>query len=456
MKNLIFLISFFSIINTYGQKTATLWQAKQSNLISVSANWNTEDNHVYGRHLFMRVKNLHKQRIIIIIPPGEITFLSHNPQYQNQMVVKADTMAISANGSDTISLYSVCIGHNKQNPGFGNEFSLVAQEDLMLKDIAQVISQNDYHNTSTAQAAVWSVQGHRPISTVFSKDAAMAWRLARAVSRLSGQALPSHIDLRDHHIVVLNGNFSYQIPKSVIVSLAVYDSSGKVVNRMMDKQLLPTGLHQFKYYANEIADKGSKFWIKLTNDKGEVLYSKEIGENDPDESTEIFSQRIIYPFTLDKGYKDLNLGVYDIQGNLVAEIFNYRHWQIGTHNINYVHHFNRKSDSVFYVRLMTKDNKIVAQKLIRKKGANDDKHPEEELLIQLKYPVANKIENARCVIYNEFGEEIAVVFEGKKLNPGPNEIRYKLKQTYGKKARFTLQLLTPTGQILFCKELIQS
>ena len=454
-KSLLFIVGFYLVsVFVYGQKAQTLWNAHQAKGISVSAKWNSDGNHVYGRRLLMTVTNLKNEKIKILIPPGE-TFLSKNPDYQNQMVVKADSMILAAYATDTISVSSVCIGHEKQCPGKGEGFTLVAQKDVVLTRLATFISSSRYYNSSTAQAAVWTAQGSIPITSIYSRDSLMAWSLAIEVAKITGQPVPSHITLREHHIVVLNGNFNYQVVKPVTASLGVYDSSGNAVSVIINKQLLTTGLHTFKYYANEVAVEGASYLLKLISDKGEVLYSKVLSEKDSS-SLETYSQRIIYPLTLSKGYKDVKLGIYDSQGNLMAEIFGYRPMAMGTYNINYTLHHDRAIDSVFYVRLVTRDEIIVAQKLIRKKGPDDDNYPEEILDIQLRYPVAVKTEQTKCVIYNEYGDEIAEVFKDKKLNAGPNEIKYTLKHTYGKKARFIVQVLGPTGQILFSKEIIQS
>ncbi|MFL5728443.1 MAG: hypothetical protein ACJ75J_03050 [Cytophagaceae bacterium] len=453
MKKLILLISClcFAQVLVYGENALTLWDAVQARQITVTARWNT-NNRVYGHNLIMNVVNNQKQKITVIIYPGE-TFLCHSQEHQNQMVVRADTIIIPPKDSLSVYLYSVCIGHEKQSPGVGDEFSLIAQKDVILKDMATYISDYGFFNTSTAQAAVWTIQGRSPISSIYSADSVMAWGLATRAAELTNQPVPENILLREHHIVVLNGNFNYQAVRPITVSLGVYDTTGKVVNLLMNKKPLPAGYHTFIYHANEVAPEGTKYLLKMTNDKGEALYSKVLTEDA--ENMETFNQRIICPFILDKSYKDLNLGIYDAKGNLMTEIFGYKPWIPGTYNINYTLFHNRKNDSVFYLQLRGKDNNVVMQKAIRKKKQEDDKYPEETLEIQLKYPVSVKTEKTKCIIYNEFGEEAATVFENKKLNPGPNEINYKLKHTYGKKARFIIQVAGPTGQILFSKELIQ-
>src|SRR6478609_10746852 len=147
MKKLILIISWLCFAQglAYAQKMISLWDASQSNQIKVYACWNTKYNLVYGQNLFLRVTNLQKQKLTIIVRPGETTFLSHNPGYQNQMVVTVDTMVIAASATDSILLYSNCIGHAKQCPGYGNEFSLIAQTDVDLQNMAEYISQKGYY-----------------------------------------------------------------------------------------------------------------------------------------------------------------------------------------------------------------------------------------------------------------------------------------------------------------------
>ncbi len=456
MKKLMLLMVFLCFVCTfvYGEKEQVLWDATQSKQISVSANWNTRSQVVFGQNLIVKITNLKPEKIKILILPGE-TFLSQNPDYQNQIVVKAETMILEANASDTISLFSMCIGHKKQSPGSGNEFSLIAQKDVLLVDVAHTIASYGYHNSSTAQAAIWTVQGSASISTIYSTDSTMASRLAGKVASLTNLPKPTYFPLREHHIVVLNGNFNYQAIKPITVTLGVYDSTGKVVNLLMNRKRLLTGFHTFKYHANEVAPEGTRYFLKMTNEQGEMLYSKILSEAEVVD-TKTFSQRIMYGFTLDKGYKELSLGIYNTKGVLMAEIFGYKPWAMGTYNINYTLHHEQEADSVFYVRLVDKDKKVLKQKLVRKKTIGDDQYPLETLEVQLKYPIAHKVDHAKAVVYNEYGDEIAAVFEDRKLNPGPNEIKYKLKHTYGKKARFILQVLGPTGLILFSKELVQA
>lgn len=448
----LFVISLFFIQMTgYAEKPIKLLDAYEAKKIEVRAHWNAH-NRVFGHNLVIKVVNNQKQKITLVINPGE-TFLCHSTNRQNQMVVKADTVSILPQDSIVGSLYTVCIGHEKQSPGSSDVFSLVEQEDVGLKDVAQYISNRGYHNTSVAQAAVWSIQGSVPITEIYSTDTVMARGLVQKVSELTNQPPPEKIPAREHHIVVLNGDFNYQAVQPIIVHLGVYDTTGKVVNMLMKNSQLPTGFHTFTYHANEVAPEGTKYLLKMTNDHGEVLYSKILTEQA--EASETLSQKIIRPFTLNKGHKDLMLGIYDEDENLIAEIFRYRSWLPGTHYINYTLYHDRKNDSLFYLQLRDRGNKVAWQQTIRKKQDGDDRHPKELLDIELKYPVASKVKGSKCVIYSEFGDEVAIVFQDKKLKPGPNSIDFKLNHTYGKNAKFILQVLGPTRQVLYFKELKQ-
>ena len=436
-KSVCLLLGIILYTSAYAEKD--LYDAAKSGSVSVTCKGK---GGYEGKCLALTLKNNSRKKQEVSVDPGTI-FRNKDEEDQNLIIVKEEIFILASGQAKTLLLQTMCIESHDGTPDEGDLFALDDPADDDLKELCELINRSGYF-TSTAQSAVWAISDGESIRDIFGMDIDESTVLVNHVSEATGQPVPETIEVRPHHIQSIKGVFTYQAKVAMGVSFGVYDTLGNPLRILAKDQPIRSGLNQFRFVLNKVDPPGTRYLIRLTDTRGNVLKEAITDTSGAlDESGSIETRRVYIEFMLRERITNPDLGVYDEAGNLVQDLQLGRMLMPGMQNLNFNFSHTKGKNAVFYVRLKNK-GKLVEERVLRPKPANPDSHEEMELPIKLEYMSRYPLP-ADCKIYDEWGEELVIVFENKKLKAGKNTLKYTLKHRRGIGSIFLVKI-TYTGK----------
>ena len=336
-----------------------LLEAKKQKKVSVKSIGN--GGHM-GECISLTVKNLTALKQDIIVNPGLI-FTSLDSSAQNLMAVEEYTLVLMPGASKTLNVYTMCIEAHDHSPYVNSLFDLNKEATGELLALAIMIANKDYRN-STAQSAIWALTDNNSLDEIYATDTTMAGQLANYVSTATGRPRPQIITPKEHYIYSINMNMSCYIAKPTRITLACYDSSGNVIKEYYKNKVVGTGLYIANFSVNKVADKGTKFIYRLTDDKGMVLKERIFTESVNEPKAEKWLLNVNFEYVLKAPVPASTMSIYDDQGNLIENLYTNRNLPAGGRRQTYAFYHTAGKNSIFYFRLKDNTGKVILEQKI--------------------------------------------------------------------------------------------
>lgn len=359
MKNLLLFFLFVACTATSYATSIHLLDAKNQKKVSVTAIGNGGYN---GECINLALKNLTSVKQEIEISPGLI-FTSLDSTAQDLMVVKQYMVALMPGASKSLNLYTMCIKLHNLSPSSGSLFALNGEARGHLSSLADLIASKNYQN-STAQSAVWAITDKAELTDIYDTDTTMAGQLATFIANATGRPRPKIITPKPHYIYSIRMNITHHFSKPTKVTLACFDANGNVIKEYYKNRLIPVGMYIATFGINKVADKGTKFIYRLTDDKGVVIKERIITESVNDPKAEKWKLDIAFEYVLEKPVNGATMSLYDDKGNLMENLYTNRNLPAGGRRQAYAFHHAYGPTTTFYLRLKDATGKVlVEQKL---------------------------------------------------------------------------------------------
>ncbi len=360
---LILLFSFSA------QATSTpLLEAQKLKKVSVTAKGN---GGYMGNCINLTVKNLTQIKQEIEVNPGLI-FTDQDSAAQNLMVVSSYRLALMPGSAKTLDVFTMCIEHHDYAPQTGDLFVLNREASGHLSSLAELISKNNFQN-STGQSAVWALTDGTDIGDIYASDTAMAGKLATFISNATGKPRPNIIVPKEHYIYSIRMNFIHHFSKTTHVSLACYDSAGVLVKQYYKNRIIPIGMYVATFGINKVCDKGTKFIFRLTDEKGTVIKERIIRESINEPRPEKWKYSTTFEYILEKAVNGARMSLYDDKGNLMEDLYTNRNLPAGGRRQTYTFHHAYGQNTTFYIRLKDPAGKVIVEQKLD--GAKSVKVP---------------------------------------------------------------------------------
>lgn len=358
-KTLILLLILLSSLAQLEANSVNLLEAKNGKKITLKAIANGGYN---GECISLTVKNITQTKQDIEVSPGLI-FTCQDSTSQNLMVVEQYMVALMPGASRTFNLQTMCIQAHHHSPSSGVLFALNKEATGHLSSLAELIATKNYHN-STAQSAVWALTNGNDLNEIYGTDTTMAGQLATFVSNATGKPRAKIISPKPHYIYAIKMNMIHHFSKATKITLACYDSTGRVIKEYYKNRLIPVGTYIATFGINKVADKGTKFIYRITDDKGVVIKERVISESINEPRAEKFRLDIAFEFMLDKPMAKATMSLYDEQGNLMEDLYTNRDLPAGGRRQAYSFHHAYGRNAKMVMRLKDATGKVVVEKKI--------------------------------------------------------------------------------------------
>lgn len=447
MKNLIFLILFSFLLNqTAFSAKVKLADAISKHQITVEVIGNGGYN---GKSLNMKATNKTNYPLEIEVEAGSV-FASADESVQDLMITQSETFALKPRASHTANLFTMCIQSHNMSPSLGDLFTYGRKANGDLLELAKLIDENDYQN-STAQSAVWSITDGGSITDIYGSDTAMVRTLAELISQSKNIPLSQfNFQPRVHQITSIKSSMEVLLEKSVEnVSLKAYhQNSGVFFRELVKGQNLVPGYHLFKFGLNHTLGDSAQFILKLETPDGNVLTEKVSGISDTIPTLQPLTETFI-TFNLDNPQEIVH-GVYDSEDRLYASLGKSRKIQAGFHRFDFVKSRGLPIGLTYFYKVKDMEGKTIAeQEIFLDNKTNQIFRPMTQRgNYRFKMNNDDPKYDLTLAVYDESDRIIWVVFENSRLSAGQKSIPYVFQHRQGPDATFNIKLTNKEGNVL--------
>ena len=352
----LFLVIVLGTTNVLTASSINLLEAKNSKLVSVKA---IGIGGFQGECLKLSIKNSTPKKQSIEVSPGLI-FTSLDSTSQNLIVVENYIVALNPGENKTIAIQTMCIQAKRHSPSTGVLFALNKEATGHLAALSDLIAKKNYQN-STAQSAVWALTDGNEISEIYGMDTIMAGTLASFISKATGRPRARLIMPKEHYIYAIKMNITHHFSKATRVTLACYDTTGRVIKEYYKNRLVPVGTYIATFGINKVADKGTKFIYRISDDKGNTIKERIISESINEPKAEKWKLDLVFEFILEKPIASANMALYDDKGMLMEELYTNRSFPAGGRRQAYSFQHAYGKEAKLVMRLKDASGKIIIE-----------------------------------------------------------------------------------------------
>lgn len=266
-----------------GTIKTTLKSAMAKELVKVSAL--KAEGSYNEKGLSLKIDNKSKETLEISVDPALI-FQPEDTAYQDLMIAGNERTTIAPGASRQLMLQSYCAKSYARGPLKGLVFRYQKQGDSNMIKVMDYVRKNGINNES-AQHAVWVLTNKHDLSSVYIRGQDEASRkLVAYMAGLLHQELPPYF--RQYNINTTPGQpvfvkktlkifalFQWQLDQPKNLTLAVYDSSGRQVDKMFENKAFKKGGYELNATFESAAVTAGDYYIRLLAD-GTMLKEKKV------------------------------------------------------------------------------------------------------------------------------------------------------------------------------------
>jgi hypothetical protein len=226
-----------------------------------------------GECLSLKLENKTRKKLEVQIPAGQI-FEAGDSSLQNLMIGKEEIYAIEPGRNRIAKLFGFCVEATDGSPGVGSEFSLGKMADGHLLKMAQYLSENNLHQNSSAQYAVWAVSDADRLEGIGDPG------LTKFTADLLGKPMPEyHIQYQQpqdrllpgqpanwREAMSMNGLFYYTLERDQKVDFGLYNESGQLVHTLFKNRVQKKGYHKFRFEFEIRGLPKGKYFARMTSE----------------------------------------------------------------------------------------------------------------------------------------------------------------------------------------------
>ncbi len=287
MKTTIFLsllASFFWIypnLSDDNSKTYSLQEALEKKLVEI------KDLSSQGgtSKIKLSLSNLQKKQDLRIEIPSGTQLASQDTSEQDVIIVEFKTLLVKAQSSVNTTLKGYCTQANNRSPGEGSKFALKDKADGRLMQLAEYLRNNKDVDEYLYQHAVWVITDDHDLRGLHHDNPEKAIAMHKFIADLTGKPMPTYTVRYDDGrvgevaftgiIVMIYGDFEYDLEKDCAMTLEVYNEGGEMVQSVFKDMAQRRGhsRSRFKLKARDLPQ--GKYTSKLFKD-GELFMQMEV------------------------------------------------------------------------------------------------------------------------------------------------------------------------------------
>lgn len=399
-----------------------------------------------GQHLFMRLRNVTAEVLIMLIPAGQI-FASADTSVQDQIVTKEQVVVLTPETNKSLNLYSMCTQSWNMSPRKGEPFRLGPMAEGGLLALAEKISTKNYQN-STAQSAVWSLINRESVRHIYGEDTAMVREIAQIVADTRGIPLDSFLLApRPHRLTIIRTSLEALFDRPIErASLGLYNAAGMRIRSYFQNRNFEKGFTQFRVGANHYEAANSTLYLRLTGADGQTLMERAVTAADSVTPTINFHSQAVMTYEVPQDC-NATIGVYDEQDRLFFLVKENHPLRQGHNRGTYIAAHPLPYGHTYYMKVKV-DGQTLAEQALDPNAPAPVLYPKSRLSGAFTFKTPTVLKDAEIAIYSGDGEKRRVVYEIDHLNPGQRALRYQFEHFDGPDQAFYIRLTDASGKVV--------
>ncbi len=283
MKNLILNYLAFGLIllaSFVVNDTEDILTLQKNGDIELTISGNSESTH-YLEPLIVNVQNNTKKIIEMKVPAG-LHFVSNEENIQDIISTQAQFVRVAPNSNKNFTISGVCIQSTNSSPGSDNAFTLTANAEPKLFDLAQFLDKKNIKN-SQAQQAAWAISDNRDIANIIGLESENEQALIDKTASLLGLPSVPAEDVKAWkkerinpvYTSSLKGYFKFEFPRKTKVQIALFNQDNILIKEVFN-QHVDAGFHKIDYQLETTDYKGQKITSQM------IAYNKVVSKRSID------------------------------------------------------------------------------------------------------------------------------------------------------------------------------
>lgn len=233
-----------------------------------------------GECMQMEVQSRYKKDLELTIEPG-LQFHSMDSSVQDMIVMRTRVFTLESKKSKAVKLYAMCIQRDNIGPSEEEQFNIGALADSLLLELVRYIEKKRYYKKDAAQHAIWVLTDSASMAGIYSEDQSIGEDLRLFVRKLTGQIPPWYqIEYKKERDVVftnepaiIHATFKYRLEKDGIITFAIYNEDGEVVQSILKDNEQKPGIHMMKIRFEAYDVPKGKYFVRVLN-QGDLVEEK--------------------------------------------------------------------------------------------------------------------------------------------------------------------------------------
>lgn len=225
-----------------------------------------------GKVIEMKIKNNTPRSLNLKLEAGR-RLDSKNNKEQDILVTQAQELFVSANEQKKLEVNGMCCQAGNACPTANADYLVGVMADTNLIKLAEFIDKNNYYENYTAQQAVWCISDNKSLASIYGGDKEIVKNVRSYVSLVTGKPIPSYnITYRQEHDSIsigrplkIEGIFDYNLNSTGHITLAIFNSEGKIVQYICKELAHDKGEHKIYYtFRTKDLPEGT-YYARMTN-----------------------------------------------------------------------------------------------------------------------------------------------------------------------------------------------
>jgi len=220
----------------------------------------------------MEIKSLHKKGLKLTIESG-LQLHSIDSTIQDMIITKGIEVNLESKQAKRVKVFANCIQRSNNSPGKDELFSLGFLADSNLLKLVKFIEKKRYYKDDAAQHAIWVLTDAGNIANIYSENEVVGKNLRLFMQQLTGRIAPWYqIEYKKEEGIVftnepaiIHATFKYTLEQDGVVTFAIYNEKGEVVQSILDQQSQKRGIQMMKIRFEANAVKPGNYYIRVHN-----------------------------------------------------------------------------------------------------------------------------------------------------------------------------------------------
>ena len=237
-----------------------------------------------GKTMSLSVTNISKETLVVKVDNGVI-FKPEDPKYQPMVIAGEPTLVVQPTKKNSVDVNTFCGNAPRHCPAKDTKYIYgYKASDTLIKALQFIKNYSLYDDLG--QSAVWAITNNHSLSDIYdSQRESIAKDLLALVMRLTSREKPQYYSVSKHEAIPdapayvpktlkIIADFEIRLEASKVLTLGVFDASGKMIQSVFENQEFGALGHRFEVEFESADVAAGNYYIRLK--EGEMVIKEQV------------------------------------------------------------------------------------------------------------------------------------------------------------------------------------